>query len=204
MKAKSRDVLELFAVLFAALILAAAVPARAQELGAGAPELPAGMTPEQFEAAKRMLETNAEGRKSLEEYRKRREQAATEIRKKTETKETEAAKQAQGATEEGAGPALGPYDWRSSVYVGSLFLKRLTAAESRTLTHFGHEIFRPAPGAALSLENMPVAPGYVIGPGDEIVVRLWGRVEGTHRLVVDRDGRILFPKIGSLYVAGKT
>ena len=51
---------------------------------------------------------------------------------------------------------------------------------------------------------MPVSAGYVVGPGDEIVVRMWGRVEGTQRMVVDRDGKIFFPKFGSLYVAGKT
>ncbi len=51
---------------------------------------------------------------------------------------------------------------------------------------------------------MPAAPGYVIGPGDEVVVRMWGRMEGTQRLTVDRDGKIFFPKLGSFYVAGKT
>ena len=61
-----------------------------------------------------------------------------------------------------------------------------------------------AAGAGLLLENIPVAPGYIIGPGDEIVVKMWGRVEGTHRMVVDRDGKIFLPKFGSLYVAGKT
>ncbi len=51
---------------------------------------------------------------------------------------------------------------------------------------------------------MPAAPGYVIGPGDEVVVRMWGRMEGTQRLTVDRDGKIFFPKLGSFFVAGKT
>ena len=51
---------------------------------------------------------------------------------------------------------------------------------------------------------MPPAPDYVVGPGDEIVVKMWGRVEGIQRMTVDRDGKIFFPKFGSLYVAGKT
>jgi polysaccharide export outer membrane protein len=33
---------------------------------------------------------------------------------------------------------------------------------------------------------------------------MWGRVEGIQRMTVDRDGKIFFPKFGSLYVAGKT
>jgi len=39
---------------------------------------------------------------------------------------------------------------------------------------------------------------------DEVVVRMWGRMEGTQRLTVDRDGKIFFPKLGSFHVAGKT
>ncbi|MGE5189046.1 MAG: SLBB domain-containing protein, partial [Gemmatimonadota bacterium] len=206
---KSRDVVDLLAAPLAALILAAAIvaaaaPARAQDRGTTLPPLPAGMTPEQLDAARRMLEANPDARKALEEQLKRPEEAAGEGRGAAEDAEAEAARRAQIAQEEARAAALGPYDWRASTYVGNLFLKRLSDAERRTIAHFGHEIFRPAPGAALALENMPVAPGYVVGPGDEIVVRLWGRIEGTHRMVVDRDGKILFPKIGTLYVAGKT
>ena len=44
----------------------------------------------------------------------------------------------------------------------------------------------------------------MIGPGDELVVKLWGRMEGTYRLRVDRDGKVFVPKMGPLSVAGKT
>jgi protein involved in polysaccharide export with SLBB domain len=53
-------------------------------------------------------------------------------------------------------------------------------------------------------DSYPVSDEYVIGPGDEIIVKLWGRLEGTHRMRVDRDGKIFFPKLGPMYVAGKT
>jgi protein involved in polysaccharide export with SLBB domain len=49
---------------------------------------------------------------------------------------------------------------------------------------------------------MPASP--VVGPGDEIVVKMWGRVVGIQRVTVDRDGKIFFPKFGSIYVAAKT
>ena len=45
------------------------------------------------------------------------------------------------------------------------------------LTHFGHELFDPR----MEIEQptipvaYPVPDEYVIGPGDEIVVKLWGR-----------------------------
>ncbi len=194
----------LFGVLaFGAACLAASPARAAEELAPqGLNGVPPDVTPEQIDAVKKMLQANAEAKKALEERRKQAE-TAKDLQKKGETKEVEAAKQAQ-ATKVEPKPVSVFYDWKSSTYVGNLFLKRLTEEESGKLIHFGHEIFNPTPGTATILENMPVGPGYVVGPGDEIIVKLWGRVEGTHRMVVDRDGKILFPKIGSLYVAGKT
>lgn len=97
-----------------------------------------------------------------------------------------------------------PYDWKTSVYVSRLFLSRLDKEESATLVHFGHALFDPRGDGTVLSEAYPVPEDYVIGPGDEVVVRLWGRAEGTHRMRVDRDGRIFFPKMGPMYVAGKT
>lgn len=195
------------------LLLVVAAPLFAQAPAAPARALPPKVTPKQAEALIQAVRSGAplpaEMRKLLEEHPELKEQLPPEIREKLEkgqeNGEAEAAKKeaaAQGQPMEQA--ALRPYDWRSSVYVSGLFSGRLNDNEVRTLGHFGHEIFAPRPGGASILENLPVSPGYLIGPGDEVVVRLWGRMEGTHRMVVDRDGKIYFPKIGSLYVAGKT
>jgi len=182
----------------------AASPAFAAEEAAppGLPDIPADLTPEQIEAGKKLLDTSAEARKMLED-RKKQAETAKDLQKKGDKKEIEATKQEQMTKVE---PKSGfpAYDWKTSTYVGNLFLKRLTDNEAKTIIHFGHEIFNPTPGAALILENMPVGPGYIVGPGDEIVIRMWGRVEGTQRVVVDRDGKIYLSKFGSLYVAGKT
>ena len=98
------------------------------------------------------------------------------------------------------------YDWKKSVYVSRLFLSRLQNEEAGQLTHFGHELFDPR--GEIEKPEIPVAypvpDDYVIGPGDEIVVKLWGRLEGSHKMRVDRDGKIFFPKLGPMYVAGKT
>lgn len=177
--------------------------------------LPPGVPFEQAEAAKQAVEAGApapaEVKKAVESRPELKEQLPEEIRKKLETRETE--KEKPPASEPGKKPGvapaenerlLPPYDWRTSVYVGGLFSKRLHEAELRVLDHFGHDLFLPRAGGFSVLENVPVSPAYVIGPGDEIVVRMWGRMEGTQRMTVDRDGKIFFPKIGSLYVAGKT
>jgi protein involved in polysaccharide export with SLBB domain len=132
-------------------------------------------------------------------------QIPQDLREKPDPKEREKANDKKAGLPPASSPeAPARYDWRSSTYVANLFSKRLRESEVRTLGHFGHELFAPRPGGAATLENMPVSPDYIVGPGDEVIVKMWGRVEGTHRMVVDRDGKIFFPKIGSLYVAGKT
>ena len=51
-------------------------------------------------------------------------------------------------------------------------------------------------------QNVPVGPDYVIGPGDEVRVNVWGGIEGVFSAVVDRDGNISVPKVGTFAVAG--
>lgn len=73
------------------------------------------------------------------------------------------------------------------------------------LKPFGYEFFR---NAAVAVEtdrkDVPVPAQYVIGPGDEVKILLWGRVNGQYNLVVDRNGNITLPQLGPLRVAGLT
>jgi protein involved in polysaccharide export with SLBB domain len=50
--------------------------------------------------------------------------------------------------------------------------------------------------------NPQVPPDYVVQPGDEIVLTLWGSVDANLRLVVDRTGRISVPRVGAIAVSG--
>jgi protein involved in polysaccharide export with SLBB domain len=47
-----------------------------------------------------------------------------------------------------------------------------------------------------------VPPDYLISPGDELVLSMWGSVDAELRLVVDRTGRISVPRAGTIMVAG--
>lgn len=72
------------------------------------------------------------------------------------------------------------------------------------IRQFGYELFeRPASSFAPSV-NVPVGPEYVVGPGDEIRVTIWGKVEGNWNVVVDRDGNIALPKVGTIGITGFT
>lgn len=49
----------------------------------------------------------------------------------------------------------------------------------------------------------PLVPGdYVLGPGDEVLITLWGSIDADLRLTVDRSGRISVPRVGTIQVSG--
>ncbi|MGN6527491.1 MAG: SLBB domain-containing protein [Burkholderiaceae bacterium] len=53
------------------------------------------------------------------------------------------------------------------------------------------------------LDPLPTVPGaYVVRPGDEVDVSIWGTANAELRLVVDRAGRIAIPQVGTIAVAG--
>jgi len=47
-----------------------------------------------------------------------------------------------------------------------------------------------------------INPGYVIQPGDQIAVRVWGAIEFSEILTVDARGNIFIPKVGPVRVGG--
>ncbi len=69
---------------------------------------------------------------------------------------------------------------------------------------FGHNLFSDTPDAFAPIKSMPVSDDYIIGPGDEIRIYMWGRLDESHSLEVDTEGVINLPKIGPLTVAGLT
>ena len=71
-----------------------------------------------------------------------------------------------------------------------------------TIRRFGAELMTPQPGDA-AIDAAPlVPPDYLIKPGDELLVTLWGSVDADLRLPVDRNGRITLPRVGPALVAG--
>ena len=66
------------------------------------------------------------------------------------------------------------------------------------------QLFNPtvSPPAFSASENTPVNPGYILGTGDELVIRGWGSLEIDVRAVIDKSGQINLPKVGSIALAG--
>jgi polysaccharide export outer membrane protein len=67
---------------------------------------------------------------------------------------------------------------------------------------FGYDLFEDVPSTFAPLDQVPVPSDYILGPGDELLVRAWGQVNVDAKLVVDRDGSIFIPTVGQIAVAG--
>jgi len=75
---------------------------------------------------------------------------------------------------------------------------------SREIKQFGYDFFLSKASSFAPVTDVPVEPDYLIGPGDAFTVNLWGRIEASFPVEVNRQGEITLPKIGSLKVWGMT
>src|SRR5688572_12797640 len=105
-----------------------------------------------------------------------------------------AAPQAQQAAEPKPAPAVAAPQ--------NEFQRFIEASTGQRLPIFGMNLFEDAPSTFAPVENIPVPNDYVIGPGDELMVRAWGQIDVDYRAVVDRNGTINIPRVGSINVAG--
>jgi len=70
------------------------------------------------------------------------------------------------------------------------------------LKQFGYALFAGSPHTFAPATEVPVPAEYVLGPGDELNIHLYGREDQELVLVVDREGEIAFPSLGPISVAG--
>jgi protein involved in polysaccharide export with SLBB domain len=72
----------------------------------------------------------------------------------------------------------------------------------RIVPVYGADLFADVPDTFAPVQHLPVTPEYVIGPGDELLIRTWGQVTQNLHLTVDRSGSIYIPQVGEFRVAG--
>ena len=74
--------------------------------------------------------------------------------------------------------------------------------DSTKLSRFGYDIFSLGAEAFAPVADIPVPANYVLGPGDTLLVQLYGKESASYSLSVSRDGNIQFPDIGPISIAG--
>jgi protein involved in polysaccharide export with SLBB domain len=82
------------------------------------------------------------------------------------------------------------------------FQNFVISTSGKNLPIYGADLFRRVPSTFAPLDMTPVPPEYIIGPGDELRIRVWGQVNFQANVRVDRSGEIFIPQVGSVHMAG--
>jgi protein involved in polysaccharide export with SLBB domain len=82
------------------------------------------------------------------------------------------------------------------------FEQMVADSAGRALPLFGQSLFVQPPSTFAPMDQLQVPGDYIIGPGDELQVKIWGQVEADLRVIVDRSGQIYIPQVGQISVAG--
>lgn len=111
-----------------------------------------------------------------------------------------------GLYDRGAEPSLlrrrpNPYADVPSLY--DLYMQ--VTKRPPVLQRFGADVFINGSGNSEQLPiDMPAGPDYVLGPGDGLNIELFGGISQRLQRVVDREGRVALPEVGSVQVAGRS
>lgn len=78
------------------------------------------------------------------------------------------------------------------------------AQQPESLAVFGVDVFKRTTTQFLPMLTGPVPADYKLQPGDNLVLILTGDVQNAYPLQVTREGFILIPQVGQVYVSGLT
>jgi protein involved in polysaccharide export with SLBB domain len=83
----------------------------------------------------------------------------------------------------------------------SQFQRFVRESTGRLLPMYGRDLF-DAPQAYAANSAIPAPDNYLLGPGDEVRLQVWGPVDFNTNLTVDRNGQVTLPKVGVVTLAG--
>lgn len=103
---------------------------------------------------------------------------------------------------DGAGPASRISD--ALQYPDSSKLESTPVRTSPRVRIFGHDVFT---GQSLTFEpnsNLATPENYKLGPGDEVIIDIWGENEDHIRGTISPEGNIMVDQLGPVYLNGLT
>ena len=79
--------------------------------------------------------------------------------------------------------------------------KKIFSSQAKS-KYFGYSTFNTNPDFFNKSADLSASPDYIIGPGDEIIIMLWGQTEDQTTYTVTKDGYIFVKNIGRVFVNG--
>ncbi len=85
--------------------------------------------------------------------------------------------------------------------VEKLYPNQVEKPKEPVIEQFGYNIFNTDISNILDM-NIPVSDDYLLGPGDNLIIRVWGKIDQEIDVTIDNNGKIYLPKIGNIMLAG--
>ena len=115
-------------------------------------------------------------------------------------KATEGAKAAETGDGARSGERMRPRPPKQVVQP-SQFQRFVQESTGRLLPIYGSELF-DSPQAYAADAALPAPDNYLLGAGDEVKLQVWGPVDFSISLTLDRNGQVNVPKVGVVRLAG--
>lgn len=78
----------------------------------------------------------------------------------------------------------------------------MPAQDRRTI--YGHNVFNEGNLTFAPGENLATPKNYTLGPGDEVIIDIWGENEEHIRQTISPEGSIMVAQLGPIYLSGNT
>lgn len=85
--------------------------------------------------------------------------------------------------------------------LGVLWFLLDTTIVEEEIQYFGYEYFNN-PNKIAVFDNIPIPNSYVLGPGDQLIITIWGSTQIKSNHLINRDGNIFVDGIGQVNLSG--
>ncbi|TVQ64904.1 MAG: hypothetical protein EA360_11285 [Balneolaceae bacterium] len=83
-------------------------------------------------------------------------------------------------------------------------IEKLDQESDRMRRTFGTSVFHTEIGELTPPQNIPTPTTYILGPGDQLSVTVWGDQTASIGLTLDAEGTVFFNNLGPLMLSGQT
>jgi len=95
------------------------------------------------------------------------------------------------------------YNESMFLFVDSIYLLKQSLMPKKKEI-YGHDIFKSQSLTFEPSANLATPLNYRLGPGDEVIIDIWGASQSTIQQVISPDGNIMVEDLGPVYLNGKT
>ena len=96
------------------------------------------------------------------------------------------------------------YDESRFLFSDTVSVSSRLMQSSHVSAIYGHDIFGGRGQSYTSISNLATPSNYRLGPGDEVIIDIWGASQTTIREVISPDGNIMVNELGPVYLNGRT